>query len=75
MVRDLKKLTPVERNGMMNRLAEEMRLKRVLREGGDASVVRRCLGSGEGPREILLAQSGKSYSTMRVARYAHPLHL
>lgn len=72
MTSELKNLTPAERYQLLGKLLEEIRLRRYSHQTGRAylSVVKRFLKSGKTPREFLLSQSGKSYSTMRTTKFA-----
>ncbi|UCF07296.1 MAG: tyrosine-type recombinase/integrase [Thermoplasmata archaeon] len=72
MVKQIINLSSTERGELIGKMREEIRLRRYSSQTGRAytSVIRRFLDSGKTPREFLLAQSDKSYSTMRTTRYA-----
>ncbi len=72
MAFDPKTLSVEERYRLVGKLIEEIRLRKYSFQTGKSYifVVQAFLKSGKMPREFLLAQSGKSRSTMRSAYFA-----
>ncbi len=64
--------SPEERNGLIGKLIEEIKLRRYSFQTGKSyvSIVNAYLSSGKTPREFLLSYTTKSNSTMRSAYFA-----